>query len=337
MDRVAISAPLKCYGLELDFKDERCRECPHQTGCKVHMGQRASDHKISTLTFKLTPAALDSSKLNDPELATLQQLYENCHRTVFDRGPADRLDNKPNANRKLEQAADEVSCSVRMFILANMVGHQAASPDRTFYATMLLGEAAIKRVERYRAVCYEKFATFDLTALNTLIDSNQLNSLDNRMLTSEVTAGIWIVGYRSRISGPYREKLYNAQETALDPHWLAVEDSYAKLILVPHRESPSGHPEIQRHRFNVSQTISVLKRHKTKARAVFEIRERNSQPAVKRVLEHYGFNPDEFVTKEREVTDMLKFWGQLALAIKDYHISRYLDGDMKALHKLKGF
>jgi hypothetical protein len=57
--------------------------------------------------------------------------------------------------------------------------------------------------------------------------------------------------------------------------------------------------------------------------------------AVKRVLAHYGFSPDDWTTRSPEVTSMMTLWGQLSTAMKNYFVERLIDRDFSALAYLR--
>jgi len=301
------------------------------------MGKRARP-RLSELSFNFTPKLEETQLPSDPELNELQQLYERCYLTIFERAPTDRLDRRPRAAEILQAACDQTGCTLRMFMLASMFGHRATAPQRTFYANALLGPYAIRRAELYRGACSKAFGTFDLQALNNVMKT-QDQGLEAKMLNSEIIAGQWIVGYKLRYPGAYGLPFYQSKELALDPYWLAIEDSYIRLVLLPNRGVHSEISELNRHRYAVSKVHHELKKDSRRkgrqTKAVFSIRERNAPIAIKRVLVHYGFSPDDFTTRSPEVTDMMTLWGQLSIAMKNYFVERLVDHDFSALAYLR--
>lgn len=301
------------------------------------MGKRAHT-PLSELTFKFTPALEETQLPVDPELNELQQLYERCYMTIFERAPTDRLDRRPRAAEILQAACEQTGCTLRMFMLASMFGHRATAPNRNFYANALLGPYAIRRAELYRGACSKTFGTFDLQALTTIMKGHD-QGLEAKMLNSEIIAGQWIVGYKLRYPGAYGVPFYQSKELALDPYWLAVEDSYIRLVLLPNRDTRTDIPELNRHRFAVSKIHHELKKDSRRkgrqTKAIFGIRERNAPEAVKRVLSHFGFSPNDFTTRAPEVTNMMAFWGQLSTAMKNHFVERLVDGDHAALAYLR--
>ena len=299
------------------------------------MGSRAWP-SLAQCRFRLMPELLDPGKAQDPERASLQALYARCYQTIFETQPRDRIDRRPESSAQvLDDACQETGCSLRMFMLSAMLAHRETMPQLTFYANMLMGPAAKKRAMLYRGACAKLFGTFDLTALNNLTQRAPTAGVDARLLNSEILAGEWIVGYKLRFSGSYGAPFYAARELSLDPYWLAIEPSYLNLVLVPTRDTRTDMPELDLHRFNVCQTIHALKRNKAQARDLFNRRAEAAPEALRRVLGHFGFKVDDFHTHSLEVTDMLKCWGQLALAIKTALVARLVDGDTSVLALLR--
>lgn len=337
MEKTPINSPLPCFSLEYSKTDEKCIACDHADACKRYMGKRALT-RLSAVEFNLTPDLKDTSPSKDPELDELQQLYTRCYLTIFEKMPPDRLDQRPRASETLESACEQTGCTLRMFMLASMFGHRTTSPNRKFYANMLLGPYAIRRAELYRGACSKEFGTFDLQALSTIM-KNPDQGLQQKMLNSEIIAGQWIVGYKLRFPGPYGLPLYQSKELALDPYWLAIEETYTRLVLIPNHGMRTEIPELNRHRFNVSKVLQALKKDSrgkgNYTRAIFQTRERNARTAVGQVLNHFGFSPDDFTTRTPVVTDMLAFWGNLAIALKNHFVERYVDGDYSALTYLR--
>lgn len=336
MERTPINSPLPCFSLE-HSECERCIACDYADDCKRYMGKR-SNVRLNCVKFNLSPDIGEVDPVRDPELSDLQQLYEQCYMTIFERPPTDRLDRRPNAEKVLEEACEQTGCTLRMFMLASMFGHRTTAPNRNFYANMLLGPYAIRRANLYRGACSKAFGTFDLQALEDIMKCED-RGLESRMLNSEIIAGQWIVGYKLRFPGPYGAPLYSSKELALDPYWLAIEKSYLNLVLVPNHGVRTDIPELNRHRFNVSKVHHNLKvdsRKKSKQlRAVFGIRERNAPEALRQVLNHFRFDPKDFTTTEPVVTDMLTFWGKLAIALKNHFVECLVDGDRSVLNYLR--
>lgn len=332
MERTPVTAPLACFSREHDARDATCQACAYAADCARYMGRRG-DPRLSTLRFKLMPELLEV-RLPDPELTALQPLYASCYFSVFESAAPDRLDRRSDAAKILAKSCAEAKCSLRMFMLASMMGHKSCAPARKFYANMLLGPAAIQRAVLYRGVCSKAFGTFDLQALTAITQNN--SSLEARLLNSEIIAGAWITGYKMRYGGAYGTSFYAANEIALDPYWLAVEPSYVNLVLAPQRDTPTDIAELRRHRFNTSRVLTDLKRHRDKARAVFGLREKIAPAALKAVLTRLGCSVEDFTTREPVVTDLFKFWGQLAHALKTYMLMRFIQGDRAALERVRG-
>lgn len=301
------------------------------------MGRRAHT-RLSALKFRLAPKFGDPPPVKDPELAELQQLYTQCYLTVFGRPPPDRLDQRPKVLERLEAACQEAGCTLRMFVLASMVGHRETQQAQKFYANMLLGPFAVKRALRYREACSREFGAFDLQSLE-LLTAAATQNLQQRLLNSEILAGQWVVGYKLRFDGPYGPRFYQEEELKLDPYWLATEGTYFELVLRENLAQPTKNSALARHRFKVGRLLVELKKNArgggAYAKAMFQLREAAAPEAVRRVLARYGLQPDDFTSKDQVVTDMLAFWGDLALALKNYFVARYLDGDSTVLNYLR--
>jgi len=249
-------------------------------------------------------------------------LYESCYETVY-KTKGDSLLRVKDAKQRVEQAASDAGCSLRLYILTNMIGYREASPDRKFYANMLFGDRANHRLELYRSVCVQKYGTFDLEAIDTLLGKEKTSDAEKQMLNSEIIAGSFIVGYKIRSSGDPAPMLFNMQELSLSPIWLATDACYVETILTPHLNEPTGTPMVQRHRFSVCQTLKELKRSNRRAQYVFKTKERMMPIAVKTVLNQHGFSPSDFEIATETVDDSFEFWRRIGYAIQQYWTLEY--------------
>jgi hypothetical protein len=330
-------APLSCFGLEHQAADPRCVRCPYQADCRRHMGFRLNRVPLSQATFSFLPAGYEARFSGvddeDPETPELERVYALCHETVFGRSPADcRMSRHRETILANVRRAD---CSLRLFLLANMVGHQkmenervaatALAPIRRFGIRLLTDSRAVERARMYAELCRKQFGTFTLSTLMTLSERNtDDNDLEQRLLDSEVTAGRWLIGHKIHHEGPPYALFYEREEMKLDPYWLAIEDSYKTLVL-DHSEPDSR--EQRRHRHAVAQTIGYLKRHRNISAAVFKARQEIMPQALSRVLEHYGYRPEDFEIEDKPVTDPLEIWVTLGLAIQHFNLLNYLHGE----------
>lgn len=344
MERIPQKAPLPCYGLEHDRLDPTCQQCPHADGCVAHMNSRADKVPLDRVKFDLTPedapekfkASLQKEvmEMDDPELPHLQRLYCDCFASVFHKNATD------NVSRFKEEVAVnamKAKCSVRMYILANMVAHSVhektvikhSEKQRSakFSAKMLTGERAIKRAKTYQEMCNDRFGTFSLTSLAVLSDDDK-EDMEAAMLRSEVTAAKWLVRYKIFNGGPGMLETYNNIELELAPEWLAIEKTYIDLILKPYAAKEiKGTEAVERHRFNVHQVHCHYKRHSGNQRLAFISRQRIMPQAVREVVSSFHHRTDDFLYPRSPVTKPMEFWQSLALTLRHYHCWLYLNDE----------
>ena len=282
------------------------------------MGLRADRVPLSKAQFKLTPTKLELSPHPDSELENLESLYQRCHMLVFDRPPADRLCNL-NASQTIDAATKELNCSARVFMLSAMLAFREMNQNQTFYANMLLGPAAVRKLNVYREACVREFGCFDALAMTRLYKTTPL--LGHRLLPSEVQFGAFVLGHRLRSSGDPYQLFYAQHELAQYPTWLAIEPTYAEYLA-----TAGTTQELKRHRHAVSLAHGELKRHKLSARVAFEAREMIMSLAISSVLTTYGISPDHLLVANTAVVDIGRMWCRVALAIQQFHILRHLDG-----------
>ena len=232
MERQPQKSPLPCFGLEHDKFDPKCQTCPHYDDCRLYMGNRLDKVPLNRIKFDLMPETPEHSKFNfkkdafemdDPELPYLQRLYTDCFYSVFSRNA---LDNASQYKDLIARNARKASCSVRMFMLANMVAHQVHEQAvitntekgraTTFRVRLLTGDLSIKRAKAYQEMCHDRFGTFSLTSLSVLTDADT-SDLEATMLRSEITCHLearttvvlgarhtWDLGYRGELTAMQR-------------------------------------------------------------------------------------------------------------------------------------
>lgn len=309
------------------------------------MGSRNGKVTLDRIRFDLAPTEApekfknslraEAMSMDDPELPHLQRLYTDCHISVFQNNPADS-NGISRYSKLIASNAMKSKCSVRMFMLANMVAHKVhhqqivknteklrASP---FKAKLLTGELSIKRAATYQALCHDTFGTFSLTSLAVLTDSDDKDTLADTMLNSEVTAAKYVVRYKIFNGGSPELALYESEELQLAPEWLAIEKSYETTILRPYIERKiKGSEAVEMHRFNVFQVHTFYKRHLNNQRLALLTRQRIMPSAVKQVLSIFRHQPDDFLYPREPVTEPIRFWKSLALTIRHYHCWLYLN------------
>jgi len=297
---------------------------------------------LSKATFRILPEAYEmrfNIDIDDPETPELQRVYLLCHTTVFGKEPTNY-----NIGKYREDIITNVrkaNCSLRLFLLSNMMGHLRMEAEmvaktplhrtRHFKVHMLADSKALERASMYSELCRKKFGTFTLSALSALHETNyEANDIEYKMLNSEVTAGRWLVGHKMVHEGPPYDLFYECEEMNLDPYWLAIEDTYKKLVL--DRDAKSS-LEIRRHRYSVVQSIGFLKRHKNVAITVFRARQQILPQAVARVLEHFGYKVDDFEIEDKAITNPLELWVTLGRAILHYNLLNYLHGEKSIFNR----
>lgn len=345
MERTPFKVPLSCYGLSLDLHDAVCQRCPHKVGCYNTMGRRKYRVSLDKAVFKLVPPEFrlaEPEPDEDPEFVHMDYVLDLCHRTIF--GEHAKLRSGTLAS-EIARHARKARCSIRLFILANMVGHRARqsalthhSPDRVyetpFSVNALVGERALKNAQNYADLCRNQFGTFTLRTVDMLTKTDRTgNDLETLMLKNEILAGSFILGMKIKRGGAVSAALWQRHELDLDPHWLAIELSYMKEVIEPHLTASTGSPTIRRHRHNVVQVHRELKRNRNAAVAVHYARENIMAEAVRNVLAPYHFAPDHFEVSAEPLTDAFEFWKELARAIQHYYCLRLLKGDREVFKR----
>jgi len=337
--RTAKSSPLDCFALEYNAFVPKCRACPHAKECVQHMGSRLKKIPLSRVDYRLVPEALWDyayhaiDQYTDPEIPVIEQTYIICFTTVFDRHPKDRIGEHAAF---VCARAKELNCSVRLYILANMLAWQSVqeekervqpdAPVQTFSAKALAGKMAMERAKVYAEVCRREYGTFSIASIDTQTGSQlEKNSLDQVLLRNEIAVGRFIIGWKLENAGPVYEQLYNALELSLDPRWLATESSY-RPIIDEHLIKPKGTSTIRDHRFSVTTVIRHLKHSRQSCIATFRTRELIMPRAVGEVLRYFGFKADDFDVDDKPITEPLKVWVHLARAISQYNCWLHITG-----------
>lgn len=334
--KTPIKAPLPCYGLELNPLDSRCQKCNHYDDCLELMGTRANKVTLDKVKFNIMPDnfQLQNLEMDDPELPQLQRIYAECFYSVFEKNPTDNIS---QYRSEIAQSARKSQCSVRLFIISNMVAHKIHEAQvvintqklrqATFKCSLLSGKLAITRAETYQKMCHDEFGTFNLTSLAILTEDDKKDDLEETMLLSEVTAAVHYIRYILFNSGDSKKALYDAVELQLAPLWLAIEETYKDVVLNPWiKKEITGTALVQNHRYNVVQVIGSFKRKTNSQRIMFLARQKALPRAVMRVTNQFNIKLDDFVYDNKPVTDPMRFWTKLAYAIKQYHCWRLING-----------
>jgi hypothetical protein len=306
--------------------------CEHKEGCIAAMGCRLNKVPLSQAKFNLVPTALQS--VHDvPTREDTTALFYASHEAVFGKPCAYRI---PNAGvRKIEAAAAEANCGLRLFMTAVMMAHQEANPQNPFFPTMLFGQSAIRRVNMYRTICHEKYGHFDIGAFDLLRGKvGTVDDLATRMLRSEVLFGELVVGYKLRSDTSPFAHIYRLRERGFDPVWLAIEDTYVDVL---ERHLNSDDPvtgTVATLRHNVAQVQKSLKRNKARLATVLKTREQCMPQAITQVMTYHRLNPADFEIADEPVTVASKFWSVLGTAVGHYYCWLALNGDKYAMSKI---
>jgi hypothetical protein len=309
VSRVAVEVPLQCYGVEYDRADSMCQKCPHAKSCSGISQTRRGKVKLNKVEFDFVPA--DLSKFSVQETDDVEALYRLCFRLVFGDEQPDSLRKFQDADHRLMLAAEQARCSTKLFMMCVMLARRQLAPGTRFYASYLFAKGAGGLVNEYRDMARDKYGTFDSQTLGSLTGGDELTKAKVRLMNSEVLAGMWIVGHKLRFSGSPTEMFYAENELKLDPAWLCLEPTYYEW----HDRHPPVSAAIQKHRADVHRTNGWLRKRKDVATAYFELRSSMFKRAVDEVLDRQGFRSEDFEAPEL-VTDAVRFWGRLGLAIQ---------------------
>lgn len=336
LERTPFKAPLPCYGLELDMAQAQCRKCPHQDGCRQLMSNRTGRVTLDKLEWRLVPkhfgVELEVLASDDPDRHRINRVYQECYPIIFKRRAPDTTG---RFDASIEKNASEAGCSIRVYILSNMVGwtrrneiagdHDPEARMLDFSARRLTEKNAVERAKTYSSMCRRSFGTFSPSALETLVgDEIVQHEYDSRMFNSEVIAGSFVIGHKIRHHGSGFEQLFRSKETSLDEIWLAIEPEYMQRVLEWRKEQTR--PSIQRHRQSVMMAHGSMKKNKEYVLAAFEARQKVMHRAVETVLGHYGYRPEDFEMEAAPVTNAMRFWVLLGRAVCHMECVSYVQG-----------
>jgi len=339
MERTPRKAPLPCFGLEHSSHDPECHACPHYHECSTYMGSRRDKVPLDKIRFDIVPAEKwreHTYDMEDPELPYLQRLYCDCFVTVFRRNP---LDNVGRFKNEIAANAMKAKCSVRMFMLANMVAHEVAEKEivahtekqrsAAFRVKLLTAPFSIKRAEAYEQLCSERYGTFGIKSLSVLTGEDK-DPLEQGMAHSEQTAAQWIVRHKVHTGTPRDDALralYESEEIQLQPEWLALEETYEALILKPFLEKAYGSQLEQRHRFSVVQVYKHYKKNPSIGRNAWLTRQSIMREVLLNVISSFGYQPSDFLYPREPVRKPMDFWLELAYTIRQNHCWRHIQGE----------
>lgn len=316
-----------CFGFEHDRTKPECQRCALFLRCGAVFGGMIT---LDRLTFELTPTALLARDITvdvddvSVNRSNVEDLYRRCYYTVFgQRWPQNSSLGKDWKAIILNAKAANVSLNT--FIATIMAAYKLTHPDQPFYVNNLTAESSVNKVGRYSRLLKEKYGHDGIDALGMFTQS-ETPRIEEQVLLSETLAGKWIVGCKLTGQGSAVSSMFQRNELKFDPHWLAIEPVYIETILKPHVEKPDVNESaaIKAHRERVLSTHSMLKKRKSLARTVFSARSQIMPSALKSVLRSVGHLPENFLHADAVVTNALKFWNVLGLAVQQWECLKAL-------------
>ena len=344
VERIAQKTPIPCFGSEYSPTDKTCAACPHKKECVKASGKRAGRIPLSKARFNLMPPLL-AKKFEEEnpfpaavDRDTFVSTFYACWEQVTGRETEVSHTLVASVKSDVEKRSEKLGCSVRTYIMTNLLGFSESNPDRDFRVSWFSSDSAERRVDVYRTAAIKMLAGFSEEAVETLL-SRDTESLEDRMLRSEIIAGKWIIGHKVRMGGSPLTSLYERKELELDPIWLAIEPTYKTIIFDDHLADPFGTKVIRTHRHSVAQVLHHLKTSKVRqhanARFAFTSRQKIMKKALVTVLNDFGFDPDDFEVAGKPITDATKMWSRLGLAVQHSYCLRLYDGDERIVRQLR--
>lgn len=338
LERTPFKAPLECYGTGPKLSDDRCRECPHQSGCITHAGRLHLSLALSDVCFDLMPNKKMSITVvddEDPDAVNIQAVYKACYFSIFQSKPHPSDIITPYRDVLVARAAKK-GISLQLYLASAMMGfhlHQDSAtgqakavkdsqPEETVerrkcYAENLVSSRAMTHVDMYAEMCRKKYSSFSAYSLSA-VDRTGIapDATDKEILHSEIIAGQFISSYKALKGGPAEPSLYAQHELTLSPIWLALEPSYKRLVLDCRAANESRAQKY--HRYDVIQQIKTLKSAVQLARGAHLARAKIMPAALKSVLQFHRMDMEDFMAETRLVTDAFQFWKDLGRAIQHY-------------------
>ncbi|MGV0949114.1 MAG: hypothetical protein ACOYB3_00270 [Azonexus sp.] len=279
-----------------------------------------AQYALDDLTFNFVPDGLplpDILASENIDQITANDIYRQAYRMIYNDWPKSDLGQKWQAAIANARAAQ---MDFKTFCLYIIAGYMVTHEHTPFFPVNLTANSSLEKVEGYRKACLRKFGASDARSLGLLLNL-EMYDIDEEMLLSEVSFGRYVTGYV--ISGEKQicRAVYDQDEIAFSPYWLAIEYTYHENVFVPYlqkvkettvqEKSKLGNPAQLRHRHLVSQVISVLKRRTHLASTIFASRSRIMPKAVKSVLSHHGLKPASPISDSANIDDAYEFWKQV--------------------------
>jgi hypothetical protein len=312
-----------------------CGVCTHKVECGKLMDFRLGKITLDRLRINLMPIGFDVDINYSNEHERIEIIYQDCYSAVFKEPSKQNVGQYAQA---ITQHANTAGVSLRTYIMTLMVAHKENDlTDRIqFFPASLAKKGKIKTVELYAKICRQKYASFhdsDCDRELELLTGVKIgdSSSYQRMIHSETLAGEFIVGFKKLHDGYPTSILYTRRELALDPLWLATEQSYYSEILSKFIPVPFGTSEQQRHRYSVIRCLQQMKRRKPYAISVFEARTSAVKNVLPTVLSRFGFQTTDLETVDEEVTDSVELWYKIGLCAQHLECLKFTHGQKNAL------
>jgi hypothetical protein len=255
----------------------------------------------------------------DADYVDIFKLYSRCYSSVFPGERADNLSRIQDAKRKLESLAKEAGCSLELYIMACMTAH-ASVGGRRFYANQLFSKGTPRLVRECRHAAIRRHGVSDAAAIADIFGvENRFEKLKQKILDTEKLVGLWLVGYKRKHAGRPHDGLYFRREAALEPAWLAFEPTYAEWL----RHDPPSGAVLLEHRQKVKEIQAWVEPRSDVLAAVQKVRQDAFIHTVHEVVSQFGFDLTSFMA-QNPVTDIVKFWGRLGLAIQQVDCLRMI-------------
>lgn len=330
IDRTPVyDVPLTCYGIDHCATAKICQKCQYSEQCISIMGNRAGHVPVDSIKFRPSSAInIDGISCLDYNESKAEEVYLECYRAVFPEYRPDNPCSVRNFGKVVIEQSERADTTLRMFILANMVGFKNSNSDRRYFAKFLVSQSAVKRVSVYRSAATSMFGTFDPQALDDLAENVSIGTIGNPMLESEELSARWVTGWKSRNAGNPFPRFFRINEMRMHPCWLAIDPHYAEYVK---KYSPST-KEIEKVRSNVARVVRRLKSHSGKALYFAKCRGEAARKVLGSVLAQHGLRETD-IRATNVVTDMMKFWSDVGVVVQHVACLRYLNGDTAALRK----
>jgi len=282
-------------------------------------------YPLDKLVFDLVPEGIPLPDILEGETideTTANDIYRQAYRMVYSTWPKTEIGKNWQAAVSNSRQAE---MDFKTFCLYIIAGFRVTHSHTLFYPANLTAKSSYSKVDLYRKACLQKFGVSDARSLGMLLNI-ELFDIDAEMLLSEISFGRYIMGYASTGTPVECAAVYDRDEIAFSPYWLAIEHTYHTHVFRPYlakskdithwEKNELWSPAQLRHRHLVSQVISVLQRRKRLMSTIFSSRTRIMPQAAKSVFSYHRLTSKSPVFNSLNVDDAFDFWTQAGNAIK---------------------